>query len=235
LNGARIPGASFGDHEIVGIVKDFNYTSLHGEVLPLVLTINPSIFFVRNIDLNIFSDPIPKLLVKLRANQIEEGISKLEKVWKEINGNDPFSYNFVEDEINATYAQERNLGKIVGIAALFAILVGCLGLFALASINIQSRMKELSIRKILGASEQVILYLISREYLIMIAITLLIAAPICWYMMSNWLSGFAYRIEINMIFFIYTAIIALVTTLVSIGYHAYNAMRMEPIEYLRYE
>ncbi len=235
LNGARIPGSNFSDHEIVGIVKDFNYASLHGEVQPLVLTINPSLFFVNNININIFSNPTPKLVVKLKPNQITEGIARLESTWKEILGNEVFEYQFVDEQINASYEQERNLSKIVGIAALFAIIVGSLGLFALASLNIQNRMKELSIRKILGASEQIVLYLVSKEYLIMIAITLLISAPICWYIMSNWLSGFAYRINIGIIYFIVAALIALFTTMVSIGYHAYNALKSQPVDYLRYE
>ena len=235
LNNAKISDANFGDHEIIGIVKDFNYTSLHGEIEPLVLSLNPSLFFVGNVDINIYSSLTPKLLVKLKPNTVQKGLSKIEQSWTEISGDNPFDYQFIDQQLDAVYEQERNLGTIVGIASLFAILVGGLGLFALASLNIQNRMKELSIRKILGASNGNTLFLIAKEYIILIVITLLIASPITWYIMSNWLSTFTYRIEITVVAFLIAGIVATVTAVLSISYHSYRAIRTEPIDYLRYE
>ncbi|MAX70927.1 MAG: hypothetical protein CMC76_07455 [Flavobacteriaceae bacterium] len=235
LKGTKISDSNFGDHEIIGIVKDFNYTSLHGEIEPLVLSLNPSLFFVGNVDINIYSSPTPKLLVRLKPNAVQDGISEIKQVWTEISGDSPFDYQFIDQQLDALYEQEQNLGTIVGITSLFAILVGGLGLFALASLNIQNRMKELSIRKILGASNGTTLFLIAKEYIIMIVITLLIASPITWFIMSDWLSTFTYRIDITVIVFLLAGIVATVTAVLSISYHSYRAIKTEPIEYLRYE
>lgn len=235
LKGAKISDSNFGDHEIIGIVRNFNYTSLHGEIKPLVLSLNPSLFFAGNVDINIYSSLTPKLLVRLKPNNISEGISAIERSWTEISGDSPFDYQFVDQQLDALYEQEQNLGSIVGIASLFAILVGGLGLFALASLNIQNRMKELSIRKILGASNGTILSLIAKEYIIMIMLTLLIASPITWYIMSDWLSSFTYKIDITVVVFLFSGFVATITAALSISYHSYKALKTEPIEYLRNE
>jgi putative ABC transport system permease protein len=174
-------------------------------------------------------------LVKLKPNTVQKGLSKIKQSWTEISGDNPFDYQFIDQQLDALYEQERNLGTIVGIASLFAILVGGLGLFALASLNIQNRMKELSIRKILGASNGTTLFLIAKEYMIMIVITLLIASPITWFIMSDWLSTFTYRIDITIVVFLIAGIVATVTAALSISYHSYRAIRTEPIDYLRYE
>ncbi|MCG2459775.1 ABC transporter permease [Flavobacteriaceae bacterium F89] len=235
LNGAIIPDSPFADHEIIGIVKDFNYSSLHGNIEPVVLTLNPSLFFTNGVDLNIYSDPTPKLFVRLGRNGIAAGIQILKKTWNEVAGDQTFNFQFVDDQINAMYKQEQNLGKIVGIAAIITILVGSLGLFALVSLNIKTRMKELSIRKILGATNGMQLFLVSKEYVVLVAIALVASIPITWYIMLKWLSGFSYRIDISPIFFIMAGLVSLAAAILSIGYHSLKAVRTQPIEYLRQE
>ena len=235
LTGAIIPASSFGEHEIIGVVKDFNYSSLHGNIEPVILTMNPDLFFTQGVDINIYSDPTPKLFVSLSGNNITEGIKILEKTWDEIIGDETFSFQFVDEQIDTMYRQERNLGKIVGIAAVLTILIGSLGLFALVSLNIKARMKELSIRKFLGASKGTCLYIISKEYLILVGLSLLTAIPVTWYFMSDWLSSFAYHIEVGISFFILAGLVSLLVATFSISYHSYKAIRTQPIEHLRQE
>ena len=235
LNDAKIEGSPFGEHQIIGVVKDFNYASLHGKIQPLAMTLNPMIFFTNNINMNFYSDPTPKLFVKLEGDKISEGLEVLQKTWSEISPDETFEFQFIDEQISAMYKQEQNLGTIVGIAALFTILVGSLGLFALVSLNIQNRMKELSIRSILGASEGIRLYLISKEYIFMLLGALLISTPIAWYVMGDWLAGFAYRIPLSATFFLWAGLIALITSALSIGYHANKAVKTPPVEYLRNE
>jgi len=235
LENAKITDALFGDHVIIGIVKDFNYTSLHGEIKPLALSLNPSLFFVQNVNINVYSNLTPKLLVRLKANNIQKGLSAIEQSWLEISGDTDFNYNFIDQQLDSLYEQEQNLGTIVGIASLFAILVGGLGLFALASLNIRNRMKELSIRKILGASNGSNLYLIVKEYIIMLLITLAIATPISWYIMSDWLSTFTYKIDITVMIFLYAGLVAAITAAISISYHSFKAIKTAPLEYVRNE
>ena len=185
--------------------------------------------------MNFYSDPTPKLFVRLAGNTISEGLEALQKTWSEISPEETFEFQFVDEQINSMYQQEQNLGTIVGIAALFTILVGGLGLFALVSLNIQNRMKELSIRSILGASNGIRLYLISKEYLFMLLGALAISAPIAWYVMGDWLANFAYRIPLSATFFLWAGLIALITAALSIGYHAHKAIKTPPVEYLRNE
>ncbi|NNE78524.1 MAG: FtsX-like permease family protein, partial [Pricia sp.] len=233
LNGSLIPDSPFEDHEIIGIVKDFNYSSLHGNIEPVVLTLNPRLFFTEGVDINIYSDPTPKLLVRLTKNNVEAGIKMIEKIWIELTGNQTFDFQFVDEQIDGMYRQERNLGKIVGIAASMTILVGSLGLFALVSLNIKTRMKELSIRRILGASERIQLFLVTKEYFVLVGLALLIAVPICWYIMTNWLSSFAYRITIGPQFFLIAGLVSLIAAILSIGYQSLSAIRTQPVDFLK--
>jgi putative ABC transport system permease protein len=194
---------------------------------------NPALFFTQGVDINIYSDPTPKLFVSLSGNNITAGINILEKTWDEIIGEETFSLQFVDEQIDAMYRQERNLGTIVRIAAILTILIGSLGLFALVSLNIKTRMKELSIRKILGASKGTCLYIISKEYLILVGISLLAAIPVTWYLMSDWLSRFAYHIDVGITFFILAGLVSLLAATFSISYHSFKAVRTQPIAHLR--
>lgn len=235
LNDAKISKANFGDHEIIGVVKDFNYYSLHGQIEPLALTLNPSIFLGGGTNIDIYSDPAPKLLVRLQGNRIENGIKDVRGAWSEIVGEKPFDFQFVDNQLELQYRNEHNLGSIISIASVLAIIVGGLGLFALASLNIHNQMRVLSIRKILGASNIDLTLTIVREYFFLIGGTLLIATPITWYIMSDWLASFTYRIPMSMIYFLIAGFIATCMSMISIGYHTAKAVRSEPVEFLKHE
>jgi len=233
--GNRIPGDNFEDHEVIGVVNDFNYNSLHGEVTPLILVMDPVVIAAGIENIGIGSNPIPKLMVRVSGDKVQDAISELETIWNKVADGEEFQYAFVDETLAAQYRQEQNLGKIVTIASILAIVIGCMGLFALASLNMENRTKEISIRKVLGASEQKILILLSKEYVLLIVIALIISVPITVYFMQDWLSSFAYRIELGAGTFLLTGLLTLAIALLTIAYQALKTAMKQPAETLKYE
>ncbi len=189
--GKKIPGKNFPDHEIIGVVKDFNYASLYTKVQPLVLVEDANIILSGVENINITSSPIPKLMIRLKPGNMAATIEQIKQGWNKFAGEEEFSLTFVDQAIARQYRSDENLGKIVSIASLLAILIGSLGLYALASLAMQNRTKEISIRKVMGASAPSLLLLLTKEYVYLIATCLLISVPLTWYLTKNWLSSFA--------------------------------------------
>ncbi len=233
--GKRLPGKNLGDHEIIGVVKDFNYTSLYTRVEPLAMVqdVNLALKGVENI--NIQSSPVPKLLIRLQAGKAMTAIEKIKAQWPALSGKEEFDFTFVDEAINQQYSSEKTLGKIVAIATLLAILIGSLGLYGLASLSLQNRTKEISIRKILGATEQSLLVLLSKEYVYLVAISLVISVPITWYLMKGWLASFEYRIEMGPGVFLMAGMIGLTIAFLTILYQALKTTWTSPAETLKYE
>lgn len=155
--GKMIPGKKFAEHEIIGVVKNFNYASLYEKVAPLVLTMNLFLPLSGRESIAIKSSPIPKLMIKQRSGKIEETVVHLRAAWDKLSSNEQLSFLHVDENLKAQYRSDQQLSKIVNIACLIAIFIGGLGLYALASLSMQGRTKEISVRKVLGASEQSIL------------------------------------------------------------------------------
>lgn len=233
--GKRIPGKNFADHEVIGIVKDFNYTSLYTTVQPLVIAQDPSIILSGVENISIDNSPVPKLLVRLRADNMAGTIDEIKSTWDRLTGGEEFAFNFVDETLNAVYASDQNLGKIVSIATLLAMAIGSLGLYALASLAMQNRTKEISIRKVMGATEQSLLVLLSKDYVLLIGISLLLSVPITWYMMSTWLQSFQYRIDVSWKVFALAGGLSLIVALVTISYQAIKTAWTRPAETLKYE
>ena len=233
--GKRIPGKNFADHEVIGIVKDFNYASLYTAVQPLVIVQDPSIILSGVENINIDNSPVPKLLVRLRADNMATTIEEIKATWDRLTGGEEFAFNFVDQTLNAVYASDQNLGKIVSIATLLAMAIGSLGLYALASLAMQNRTKEISIRKVMGATEQSLLVLLSKDYVLLIGISLLLSVPITWYMMSSWLQSFQYRIDVSWQVFALAGGLSLIVALVTISYQAIKTAWTRPAETLKYE
>ncbi|MTI19572.1 FtsX-like permease family protein, partial [Fulvivirga sp. RKSG066] len=233
--GKQLPGSNFGDHEVIGVVSNFNYNSLHGAVTPLVMVMDPMVLASGIENIGIGSNPLPKLMVRADGNHIPDVIEKVESVWTKINPDEEFQYTFVDQTLASQYRQEQNLGTVVSIATGLAILIGCMGLFALASLNMQNRTKEISIRKVLGASERKLLLLLSKEYLQLIGISLLVSIPITVYIINDWLSSFAYRISVGVTTFIFTAGLIVIIACLTIAYHALKTARQQPAETLKCE
>jgi putative ABC transport system permease protein len=233
--GKKIPGKNFEDHEVIGMVKDFNYQSLYTKVEPLVMAMNPAVILSGTENINVQNSPIPKLFIRLKAGNASETLAKIKSTWDKLTGGEEFAFQFVDETLNAQYRGDQNLGKIVSLTTILAILIGSLGLYGLASLAMQNRTKEISIRKVLGASEQSLLLLLSKDYVLLIFLSLLISVPITWYLMKDWLSTFEYRINIGLGVFMISGGISLIIALLTIGYEAIKTAWSQPAKTLKYE
>jgi putative ABC transport system permease protein len=203
------------------VVKDFHFASLHESIGPLM----------------IFQDAqfLSSLYVKITGKDVGGAIRYLQGVWKERVPDYPFEYHFLDEDYNALYKTETRTGQIFGAFALTAILLACLGLFALAAFTTVQRTKEIGIRKVLGASITSITALLSAEFLRLVAIAALIAFPLSWWAVSRWLHDFAYHIPISAWVFVAAFVLSLLISLLTIGYQAIRAGLANPIESLRSE
>jgi putative ABC transport system permease protein len=233
--GKKIPGKAFADHEVIAVVKDFNFASLYTKVEPLVLALDPAVPFSGIENININNSPIPKLMVRLQAGAIASTMDQIKEVWNKMTGGQEFDYSFVDQSLEAQYRADQNLGRIVSTASMLAILIGSLGLYGLASLAMQNRTKEISIRKVLGATEQSLLVLLSREFMILIVICLLISIPITVYLMNTWLSTFEYRVGITVDIFLIAGAISLIIAMATISYQVIRTVWTQPADTLKYE
>jgi putative ABC transport system permease protein len=233
--GKKIPGKNFADHEIIGVVKDFNFTSLYTKVPSAVLVMDNSILLKGSENINIGSTPIPKIIARMAAGELSKGIERLEEAWNKIAPGEEFTFSFVDQTLAEQYRSEQNLGKIIGIATLLAILIGSMGLYGLASLAMQSRIKEISIRKVMGATEGSLLVLLSKDYLILVLVALVLSVPITVYLMKGWLTTFEYRVSIGWEVFAMAGGISLIVALSTIGYQTLKTAWTQPAESLKYE
>ncbi len=233
--GKKIPGKKFPDHEIIGVVKDFNFASLYTKVRPLAIVENPTIILDGIENINIDNSPVPKLMVRLKSGHTSEALERLENAWTKIAGDEEFTFSFVDQAMAKQYRSDQNLGKMVSIATLLAVLIGSLGLYALASLAMQQRTKEISIRKVMGANERSLLLLLLKEYVYLIGICLLISVPMTWYLVKNWLSTFEYRVEISFDVFVLAGGISLLIALSTIIFQTLKTVWKNPVKSLKYE
>jgi putative ABC transport system permease protein len=233
--GMKIPGKDFPDHEVIGVVKDFNYTSLYTKVPPLALVMDAGIILTGIENINIDNSPLPKLLIRLKPGNMSLTIDQIKGVWNQLTGGDEFAFNFIDQALDAQYRNDQNLGKIISIATLLAMIIGSLGLYGLASLSMQNRTKEISIRKVLGATEQSLLVLLSKEYVLIVVVSLFLSVPITWYLMSQWLQSFEYRVAIGWSSFVLAGGISLLIALLTISYQTIKTASAQPAETLKYE
>jgi putative ABC transport system permease protein len=233
--GKKIPGAKFGDHEIIGVVKDFNYMSLYNKVEPVIMVMDPDVLADGIENINIGDRPTPKLIVRLNGSETAQGVEQIRKAWETLASGEEFRFSFVDESLKAQYASDQNLGKIVNIATALAILIGSLGLYGLASLALQNRTKEITIRKVLGATQNSLLVLLSREYVLLIVVCLLVSIPLTVYMMQSWLSTFEYRVNIGWLVFLISGGISLTIAMLTVGYQVLTTASTQPAESLKYE
>ena len=217
------------------MVKDFHYHSLHTAIEPLVLTAEPNLLLRGASNVNFPGDPTPEVSVRLLPGDIPAALARVERAWKTIAPEQPFDYTFVDAALDAQYRQEARLGKVVGIASTLAIWIACLGLFGLALLTVIQRTKEIGIRKVLGASVVSIMVLLSKDFARLVLVAFVLAVPIAYYAMRDWLTDFAYHIDISGWIFLIAGIGALLVSLVPVGYHAARAALADPVESLRHE
>ncbi len=206
---------------VKAVVKDFNYASLHEPVGNMILFPDTSL--------------TQEMYVKVQGKNIASNIAFLQSVWKERVNNRPFEYRFLDDDYNALYVTEQNSAQLFGAFAFIAVLLACLGLFALAAYATVQRTKEIGIRKVLGANVMHITTLVSKEFLQLVAIAIVIASPLAWYASYKWLEGFAYRINIQPWIFVAAGVCSVIIALATVSFHAIKAALTNPIKSLKTE
>lgn len=206
-------------YHVIGVVKDFNFQSLHQPITPLLMTLEPDY----------------GLIFKVKTADIQRLLATMKTKWDHFNTGEPFTFTFMDDLYNRTYATEKNTGTILNIFALLTILVACLGLFGLATYTAEQRTKEIGIRKVLGASVTSVTKMLSKDFIKLVFIACLIAFPLSWWVMNKWLQSFAYRIQISWWIFLAAGSIALVIAVITVSFQAIKAAVANPVDSLRSE
>ncbi len=222
--GSMIKNNNEGDNvlTIIGVVNDFNFRSLKSKIAPLILSMNPE--FTLN-----------HIVVRITGNNIPETIALLEKTWKDLEPDKPFLFSFVEDDIETAYNRQKKWNAIVRYSSILALVISCLGIFGLTTIAVSRRIKEIGIRKTLGASIPGILNLLLKEYVLIILAANMLAWPIAYFVMNSWLSEFAYRTSLGWPVFLLSGILTLSIAACTVGFLALKAARTNPVESIRYE
>lgn len=210
-----------GNRQIVGIIKDFNFYSLHEQIQPMVLIIAP--FWYHS------------LYIKISGTKPMDTIQSIERTIKQVVSDYPFVHNFLDDNLNQLYKTEQNVRKILMIFSFLAIFISCLGIFGLIAYVTERRTKEIGIRKTLGASVTGVVVLLTRDFTKWIILANIVAWPISWYFVNRWLQTFAYRIDLTIWPFLMAGLIALVIALLTVSWQAVRAATANPVESLRYE
>ncbi len=213
-----------GIHKIIGVVKDFNFESLHSPIKPLVIFCADQNFFSVNVKLSTGS-----------LNSISGTLNRIEQDWRDVSPNYPFEFKFIDQEIENLYKSEMIFEKIFRYGSLFAIFISCLGLFGLVLGSTEQRKKEIGIRKVNGAGIGEVLLMLNKDFIKWVAIAFLVATPVAWYAMHKWLENFAYKISLSWWIFALAGAMALGIALLTISWHSWKAATENPIEALRYE
>lgn len=207
---------------IIGVVKDFNFRSLHQAVEPLTLRYG-------------YPNVLNRISVAIKGNYIPTTLDNLKKTWDKIAPQRPFLYHFLDESFGEQYEADRHFGQLFTLFSLLAIGIACLGLFGLSTFMAQQRVKEIGIRKVLGSSVGGIVMLLSKDFMKLIFIAIVVAVPICWWAMNKWLEGFSYRITIGPIIFIIAGAIAMGIALLTISWQSFKAALANPVQSLRNE
>ncbi len=214
--------------KIVGVVKDFNLTGPQNKVPPMVF------FHLKTIDWMMLN--VNKIHVKVKGENMEQTIADIEKFWvKNVDSDYPFHYDFVDKEYARTYKEFVKQKNLFSLLNVIVILIALFGLFSLASFSIQRRMKEIAIRKTLGAETSVLLKELSKQYLVFCVIGFLMALFPVYYLLNLWLENFAFRIDISVIPFLIGFVVLLILTLIVVLSRAYQATQVEVLNYLKYK
>ena len=206
--------------KVVGVFADFNYASAKQEIAPMMMMLGGN---------------YGGLIIKIKTTDVKGFLADLNKQWRAFNPAGPLEYNFLDEQFAKLYASEQHTQKIFTAFAVLAIIIASLGLFGLSAFVIEQRTKEIGIRKVLGASVQNVLLLVSKEFLVLVGIAFLISVPVTWFAMHKWLQDFAYRIHISIWIFGITGIAVLLIALITISFQAIKAAIANPVKSLRSE
>jgi putative ABC transport system permease protein len=207
---------------IVGIAKDFNFNSLHNKIETLCI-------------FNQKDWGYSEMSVRIKGKDAKQALASMQAIWNKQVPDNAFNYSFLDEHFAELYKADAQVSKIVGILAGLAIFVSCLGLFGLASYSAERRLKEIGVRKVLGASVAGIVALLSKDFMKLVLASILIASPIAWWAVNSWLQDFAYRINIELWVFVVAAVLAIVVALFTISFQSIKAALMDPVDSLRSE
>jgi len=209
--------------QIIGVVKDFHFESLHEPVKQSYMILSGG------------NNSWNKMMVRIKAEQQAETIAQIRNLYESYNTGFPFDYNFLDEAYQKQYLTETRVSILSKYFAGLAILISCLGLFGLATFTAQRRQKEIGIRKVVGASVQNITAMLSKDFLKLVLIAVVIAFPVSWWAMTQWLQSFAYRINISVSIFVIAGLSVMLITLLTISYQAIKAAVANPVKSLRTE
>ncbi|QJW91465.1 FtsX-like permease family protein [Spirosoma taeanense] len=218
---APTPADSIKRGKVVGVVRDFNYKSLYQKVEPVVLHIAPTEF--------------SSIVVRVQPENMEASLDFLKTQWQRLAPEWPFDYQMVDEQFADLYRSEQIFGKLFGLFTSLSILIACLGLFGLATFMVQQRFKEIGVRKVLGASVGSIVALLSKDFLRLVVIAIVLASPIAWYVMNRWLQDFAYKIDLAWWMFALAGLLAIGIALLTVSFQSIKAALMNPVKSLRTE
>ncbi len=210
--------------KIIGVVKNFNFQSLHNQIKPLVIFCEDKQFFSVN--------------VKLAAgpfNSIRETLDKVKTSWNEVSPSFPFNFRFIDEQIESLYKTEMVFEKIFRYGSMFAIFISCLGLFGLVLSSTEQRIKEIGIRRVNGANIMEIMLMLNKEFVRWVLLAFVVASPAAWFLMKNWLENFAYRTALSWWIFILAGVLALGIALLTVSWQSWKTAARNPVEALRYE
>ena len=210
-----------GPGEVIGIVKDFNFKSLHVPVRPLAICIYP--------------DTYDYLYIRVYPDNSSLSVQTIKKAWNQWFPNTGFNFSFLNEYIEKEYNTEAETAKVINYFAFLAIILSCLGVFSLVSFETQRRTKEIGIRKVNGATVSEILALLNKDFIKWVTVAFLIACPIAWYAMHQWLQNFAYKTELSWWVFALAGIMAVAVALLTVSWQSWKAATRNPVESLRYE
>ncbi|WP_247233088.1 ABC transporter permease [Telluribacter sp. SYSU D00476] len=206
--------------KVVGVIKDIHHASLHQTVEPLVMLVRPSGY--------------SQLVVRVQG-PVGTVITDLEKAWKRVVPNQPFEYDFLDQQLARQYRRELVFGEVVVVFTLLAVLIACMGLFGLSALMAEQRTKEIGVRKVLGASVAGIVALLSRDFLVLVLVAIAVASPLAWWAMDQWLQNFAYHITVEWWLLLVAGLVAIAVALLTIGLQGVKAALMNPVRTLRSE
>jgi putative ABC transport system permease protein len=207
-------------YHIIGVVKDFNFSSLRDDIRPLA-------FY--------YDDDNGAVTARVKTTNLPALMAQVEHAWKDVSPNQSFTYSFMNDDFDATYRSEQHTQQIFFSFSVLAIIIACLGLFGLAAYAAEQRNKELAIRKVIGASTSNIINILSADFIKLVCLSILIASPLGWFAMNRWLQNFSYRINISWIVFLMAGLIAVAIAFITISFQAIKAAMANPVKSLRTE
>ena len=219
----KIRLGNFKDGRVIGVVRDFHVRSLHSGIEPMMLQLAPG------------PDPLHYLAIRIAPDDVAGTMGFLESSWREVYPDDSFTYSYLDEDFNRLYQNEARQGSIFRSFSLLAVFIACLGLLGLASFTAEQRTREIGVRKVLGASASGIVALLSKEYVRLVVYANLIAWPIAYFVMNDWLDGFAYRTDLSPWIFVFAAALAIAVTMLTVSYRAVSVAHTDPVKALQHE